>query len=267
MLGAKDAFDRMTVHGPMARTVSDVALFLAAICGPDPGAAVSYPEPGSRFSSDIEKNLKSTRIGWSADLGFLRMDAGVVSLFEQQRTVFEDLGCRIQEDYPDFGAACEIMAVLRTHDASLRLGPLVDETPELLTPAQIRLVEAGRALDLAELVKAEQKRTKLWRTLANYFQRVDVLVTPCNSVPPYNRHDDEAESKVDWGSFSPAPVLGLPCISVPAGFTPDGMPAGLQITGRPGADFEVLQVAHGFEQLTGFLAHIAGDIRPGPKLV
>jgi amidase len=133
-----------------------------------------------------------------------------------------------------------------------------------------RPVEAGRALSGAKLGRAERRRAELWRTLTDYFQRVDALVTPCNSAPPYALHDSEAESEVDWGSFNLAPLLGPPSISVPGGFTADGMPAGSQITGRPGADFELLQATHGYERLTGFWRRspeVSGPTRSGEESI
>ncbi len=88
------------VHGPMARTVQDVALMLSAIAGPDPRSPISISEPASLFARPLDRDFKGARIAWSKDLGELPVDPKVTQVLENERHVFEDLGCIVEEGLP-----------------------------------------------------------------------------------------------------------------------------------------------------------------------
>jgi len=98
----------LSVQGPMARTVGDVALFLAAIAGPDPRSPISIQEPGSLFGRPLDRDFKGVRVAWSRNLGYLPVESVITAVCDSQRSVFEDLGCRVDDAQPDFTDATEV---------------------------------------------------------------------------------------------------------------------------------------------------------------
>src|SRR5690606_36738563 len=98
---AYSAWFPLTVVGPMARTVGDVALMLPAIAGPDSRAPISLQESGERFALPLERDFRGARIAWSADLGGLPIEPEVRGILEVQRRVFTELGCIVEDATPD----------------------------------------------------------------------------------------------------------------------------------------------------------------------
>ncbi|MDP7427915.1 MAG: amidase family protein, partial [Alphaproteobacteria bacterium] len=103
-----------------------------------------------------------------------------------------------------------------------------------------------------DLGRAEGRRMRLWHDVAAAFDDHDVLVWPDDTHDPYRHDDEEAAQAKDWRLHYIAPMLNLPAVTVPCGFSSNGIPLGLQVTGRPGADLLILQVAHAYEQATGY---------------
>ncbi len=251
----------ISVEGPMARTVEDVALMLSAIAGPDPRSPIAIAEPGSRFARPLERDFKNTRIAWSKDLGELPVDPRVSQALESQRHVFDELGCLVDEAQPDFRDADEIFKVWRAWDFELQFGDLMETHRELIKDTVIWNVEQGQKLTGPQIGRAEIKRTELYHRVRQFMETYEYLICPVNQVPPFdiNRRWIEEINGVKMGSYIDwmkscyyITVTGLPAISVPCGFTPEGLPVGMQIVGRHNNDFGVLQLAHAFEKATGF---------------
>jgi amidase len=251
----------ISVEGPMARTVEDVALMLSAIAGPDPRSPIAIAEPGSRFAGPLERDFKNARIAWSKDLGELPVDPRVTQALESQRHVFEELGCIVDEAQPDFRDADEIFKVWRAWDFELQFGELMETQRELIKDTVIWNVEQGQKLTGPQIGRAEMKRTELYHRVRQFLETYEYLICPVNQVPPFdiNRRWIEEINGVNMGSYIDwmkscyyITVTGLPAISVPCGFTPEGLPVGIQIVGRHNEDFGVLQLAHAFEKATGF---------------
>jgi amidase len=251
----------ISVEGPMARTVEDVALMLSAIAGPDPRSPIAIAEPGSRFAGPLERDFKNARIAWSKDLGELPVDPRVTQALESQRHVFEELGCIVDEAQPDFRDADEIFKVWRAWDFELQFGELMETQRELIKDTVIWNVEQGQKLTGPQIGRAEMKRTELYHRVRQFLETYEYLICPVNQVPPFdiNRRWIEEINGVKMGSYIDwmkscyyITVTGLPAISVPCGFTPEGLPVGIQIVGRHNEDFGVLQLAHAFEKATGF---------------
>src|SRR3984957_15554661 len=99
---AGDSWSTVAVSGPMARTVSDVALLLSMMAGPDPRCPISITEPGSRFAGNLERNFKGVRVAWFKNMGGIPFDPRVLSAVHAQRRAFESLGCIVEEAEPDF---------------------------------------------------------------------------------------------------------------------------------------------------------------------
>ena len=251
----------ISVQGPMARTVRDVALMLGAIAGPDPRSPISITEPGERFLEPLARNFKGTRIAWSRDLGGLPVDPRVTAVLDSQRGVFEELGCEVDDAEPDFRDADECFKVWRAWRFELKYWEMLAEHRDRIKETVIWNTEEGRKLTGPQIGRAEQKRTELYHRVRTFMERYEFLVLPVNQVPPFDisqRYVKEIDgvamdTYIDWmKSCYYITVTGLPAISVPCGFTPEGLPVGIQIVGRHQRDFEVLQLADAFEQATGF---------------
>jgi amidase len=250
----------ISVQGPMARTVQDTALMLSAIAGPDPRSPIAIAEPGNLFARPLGRDFKGARIAWSRDLGGIPVDTRITAVLDSQRSVFEALGCVIDDVTPDFSDAEEIFQVWRAWRMELVYGDHVRNRRELVKDTVIWNVEAGMKLTGPRLGQAEHKRTELYHRLRQFMEIYEFLVLPVSQVPPFDVTQPyiteingiKMQTYIDWmKSCYYITVTGLPAISVPSGFTPEGLPVGLQIVGRHQDDFGVLQLAHAFEQATG----------------
>jgi amidase len=249
----------ISVDGPMARTVQDVALMLSAIAGPDARSPIAIAEPGSLFARPLDRDFSGTRIAWSSDLGGLPVDPRVSAVIDGQRHVLEALGCLIEEKEPDFTDADEVFKTLRAWRFDLALGELLETHRDQLKDTVIWNIEAGRNLTGPQLGRAERLRTALYHRVREFMKTYEFLILPVSQVPPFDVHQPyvteingaQLETYIDWmRSCYYISVLGLPAIAVPCGFTPEGLPVGLQIVGRHQDDWGVLQLAHAFEQAT-----------------
>ena len=256
-----DAWSALSVEGPMARTVGDVALMLGAISGPDPRSPISISEPGDAFLKPLDRDFAGARVAWSRDLGGLPVDPRVTAPIEGQRQTFEDLGCAVGEDEPDFANADEAFETLRSWHFEMNYGELLAEHGDELKDTVVWNIEEGMRLTGPAVARAARRRTELYHRVRAFMEEYEFLVLPVSQVPPFDvkrRWVGEIEgvsmkTYIDWmKSCYYISVTGLPAISVPCGFTDKGLPVGVQIVGRHRDDFGVLQLAHAFEQATGF---------------
>jgi amidase len=260
---AVNAWDTQPVIGPVARTVEDAALLLSAMAGPDRRAPVSISEPGSIFTKPLKRSFKRVRVAWTRDFGGLPVEPEVTAVLEAQRKVFASLGCIVEEACPDFSGATEAFETLRALSFAMRLAPLLKTHRAELKDTVIWNIEQGLALDGAKIARAETLRTELYQRLRAFLEKYEFLLAPVSQLPPFPV-DTEYPTEIagvkmtnylDWmKSCYYVTITSHPAISVPAGFTPDGLPIGLQIVGRYRDDFGVLQLAHAFEQETQVFA-------------
>ena len=250
----------MGVQGPMARNVTDVALMLSAIAGPDPRAPISLPEPGTVFRPPLERGADGIRVAWSRDLGGLLVDPRVTAVIDGERATFDRLGCVVEDAEPDMTDADEVFRVWRAWYFELCYGGLLDEHRDVLKDTVIWNIEEGRRLTSPQLGASMRAWTLLLDRVRRFMERYDFLVLPVSQVPPFDVDQPyvteidgvKMETYLDWmSSCAHISVLGLPAIAVPCGFTDDGLPVGVQIVGRQHDDLRVLQLACAFEQLNG----------------
>jgi amidase len=255
------AWSALAVEGPMARTVQDVALLLSVIAGPDGRAPISINEPGSTFSRPLQRDFKGSRIAWSRNLGLYPVAPVVNEVCDRVRSVFVELGCQVDDCEPDFSDADEIFQTLRAWLFAQTKGDDFKLHRPLMKDTVIWNIEQGLKLSGPDIARAEAKRTLLYHRVREFMGRYDFLVLPVSQVAPFPVEVEwvreingvKMESYIDWMATCYAITLtGLPAISVPCGFTSDGLPIGLQIVGRHQRDFEVLQLAFAFEQATQF---------------
>jgi len=258
---AEVAWFPMSVEGPMARTVEDVALLLTAIAGPDRRSPLAIAEPAEMFAQPLDRDFRGVKIAWSRDFGHLPVDPLVTETIEAARPTFESLGCEITDQQPDFRDADEIFKVWRAWRFELRFRDLLDKHRDQLKETIIWNVEEGRKLTGPQIARAELKRTQLYDRVRRFMETYEFMICPVSQVPPFDiqsRYVSEINGEtmqtyIDWmKSCYYVTVTGLPAISVPCGFTSDGLPIGVQIVGRHQDDFGVLQLAYAFQQATAF---------------
>ena len=177
----------MGVQGPMARNVTDVALMLSAIAGPDPRAPISLPEPGTVFQPSLNRNMDGVRIAWSRDLGGLPVDPRVTAVLDAERGTFERLGCVVEDAEPDMRDVAEVFRVWRAWYFELCYGALLDEHRELLKDTVIWNIEEGRQLDGPRLGGAARAWSALLDRARRFFERYEFLVLPVSQVPAVRR--------------------------------------------------------------------------------
>jgi amidase len=256
---AANAWDTQPVLGPIARTVEDTAFLLSAMAGPDPRAPVSITEPGSIFGRSLKRAFRKVRVAWTRDFGGLPVEPEVTAALEPQRRVLESLGCIVEEACPDFSGATEAFETLRAISFAQRYAPLLKTHRALLKDTVVWNIENGLALDGAKVARAEGLRTELFQRMRAFLEKYEFLAAPVNQLPPFPVDTEypmqiagvKLGNYLDWmKSCYYVTITSHPAISVPAGFTPGGLPVGLQIVGRYRDDFGVLQLAHAFEGAT-----------------
>lgn len=256
----------LSVEGPMARTVQDVAFLLSVMAGPDARVPISIDEPGLGFLKPLQRDFRGTRIAWSRNLGRYPVQPAVNETCDRARSTFADLGCQVEDGEPDFRDADEIFQVLRAWSYAQTGGEDLKRHRDLIKETVVWNIEQGLKLSGLDVERAEAKRTQLCRRVREFMERYEFLVLPVSQVAPFPVEVDwvkeikatRMETYIDWMATCYAiTVTELPAISVPCGFTNEGLPIGLQIVGRHRREFEVLQLAFAFEQATQY-----GTTRP-----
>ena len=244
------------VQGPMARSAADAALMLSAIAGPDARAPLSLADPGEVFRKPLERDFGDVRVAWSMDFGGVSFDPRVPAALAPARGALEALGCAVEDAALDVSGADTAFDRWRAWYFEFNWGPLLDRRRNELKDTVVWNIEGGRALDAAALAEATRRWTALLRRMHGFFARYEFFVLPVSQVPPFDvtvEYPTEIagtpmQTYTDWmASCAWVSLLGCPAISVPVGKTPEGLPVGLQIVGRPRDDFGVLQLAHGLE--------------------
>lgn len=254
------------VLGPMARTVRDAALLLSVMAGPDPRDPLSISEDPALFRGPLSRDLRGCHLAWSRDLGQFPVQKAVVETIEQTLPVFSDLGCEIDEAHPDFSGAAEIFQVLRAQSFAFGLAKEIEAHRDLMKDTVVWNIEQGMKLTGLEISRAQAQRAALFQRVREFFEQYDFLLLPVSQVVPFSIEEEwvheinsiEMDTYIDWmQSCSLITLTEHPAMSVPCGFTPDGLPVGVQIVGPFRREIEVLQLANAFEQATRL-----GDTRP-----
>ena len=252
----------------MARDVDDLAMLLSVQAGHDPRAPQSLDGDGSLFADPLTPKAKGLRIGSLGDLdGHLPFEDGILDLVGDGLTRLVELGAHVEETGPGYAPEriWQSWTDLRSWRVAAKLGAIYDDpaTRDKLKPAAIWEIERGRALSMAAIEEASAMRSAWYRGVLRLFERYDYLVAPSAQVYPF-------DVTLDWPkeiagrtmdtyhrwmeTVIGVSLLGLPAVSVPAGFNAEGLPTGFQIIGRPRDDLGVLQVAKAYDEATGWTA-------------
>lgn len=250
----------LSVQGPMARTVGDVGMFLGALAGFDARSPIALETPGSEFAKPLERDFTGVRIAWSRDLGGLPVDPRVTAVIDAQRKAFEEIGCVVEDADPDLTGADESFKTWRAWRMEAAQAETVRTKRDLVKETVIWNVEEGMKLSGPDIGRAEKLRAGIFERMREFMSTYEFIVCPVNQVPPFDVTTEYVSeingvkmgTYIDWMSTcSYITVTNHPAISVPAGFTPEGLPVGLQIVGRFRDDFGVMQLANAFEAATG----------------
>jgi amidase len=251
------------VQGPMARTVQDVSLMLAAIAGPDPRVPLSITESGEQFLEPLDVDLRGKRVAFAPTLGGLPVCREIRKVIEKQRRVFTELGCEVVDACLDFDRADDVFKILRAFRFAMKFGGLVDQHRARIKETVLWNISEGKKLSGEDIANAQRWRTELFSRAVDFFEQFDFLVGPVTQVAAFSIEDEfvsgiegtEFKTYIDWmQSCYLVTATGMPAISVPAGFTTDGLPVGLQVIGGYRRDLDVLKIAHAFELATNISA-------------
>ena len=251
----------LSTSGCMGRSVADLALALSTIAGPDSRGPLSISEPGERFAKPLDRSFKGVRVAWFKDLGGVPFDPRVRTVVDAHRRTFESLGCVVEQAEPDFAPAEVAFRVLRAWNTANTYGERFRAHQDAFKDTLAREIEEGLRLTGTDVARAETAHGQLWRRFQSFLETYEYFVLPTTQVPPFDVDTPypteigaiKFDSYIDWmKSCWYISTTGSPAASVPAGFTPEGLPVGLQIVGRAKEDFSVLQLAHAFEQVTRF---------------
>ncbi|CUH83658.1 amidase [Thalassovita mediterranea] len=255
---------QMSTNGPMGRSPADIAALLEVMTGWD----IRQPHGllPQMFLDRIRTNVNGLRIGWLSDWGgAYPMEAGVLDTCESALGVFEQLGCEVVELPAPFEAAklWNAWCTLRSWSIAGTLSPLHANLASRgqLKEEAIWEIERGKALSAMAVHRASVVRSDWFRRAVELFADVDILMMPSAQVWPFavgDRYPKEIAGRTmdtyhRWMEIVvPVSLLGLPCMSIPAGFGPNGLPMGMQLIGPPRGDLRVLQIAQAWHEATNW---------------
>jgi amidase len=262
----------LSVNGPMARNVEDLALLLDAMCGEHPADALSLPRLATSFLADARSGSRPKRVAWSADLGITRVEPEVAAITARAARRFAELGATVEEAHPDMSEAHECFQTLRAYDFFLSKAKLLRTKRDLLKPEVIWNIEQGAKITMEDLERAEAQRLVLAQRMLAFFDTYDFLLTPTTIVAPFpigNRYVAEVNGHklsnyVEWLAIVYAITLACcPALSLPCGFTAEKLPVGLQIVGPPRSEGRILAAAKAMEDILGVRGTTPIDPRAG----
>jgi aspartyl-tRNA(Asn)/glutamyl-tRNA(Gln) amidotransferase subunit A len=240
-------------HGPITRRVADAALMLDVIGRPDPRDPFWLPAIEGSFLDGIEGGVKGWKIAFSPDLGYAKVDPEIAASVAKAVRRFEELGAQVEQVGKIFDSPRETLLTLWGAGAARVLANFPKGKHALCDPGLLAVVEAGKNIDAVAYLGADLERVALGKTMGEFHQKYDLLLTPMMPVPALpvgeDLNDPASETHwVDWSPFSyPFNMTRQPAASIMCGLTSAGLPIGLQIVGPLHADAKVLRVARAFE--------------------
>jgi len=261
----------ITVHGPMARNVEDLALLLDAMSGEHPADPLSLPSLPVSFLSAARSGKGPKRIAYSPDLGITPVDPEVAAITRKAAARFAEAGAIVEEAHPDLREAHECFHVLRAFDFALTKAALLRSKRDMLKPEVIWNIEQGLKLTVEDLERAEAQRVAMTARTIEFFKTYDLLLAPATIVAPFpveNRYVAECAGKkfdnyVEWlGIVYAITLVCCPALSLPCGFTAAGLPVGLQMVAAPRGEAQLLAGAKVLEDILGLRGTTPIDPRP-----
>lgn len=252
---AKDSWDPLPTNGPMGRTVGDVALLLSVLSGGDDRAPLAFPDPLPAQLPDLDRPL---RIGWSRTVGGLDIQPEITAVLDGDgRPELERLGHLLTDVEPSLDEADSSFRVLRSLLYARNYGALLDAHRDVLSPELVYNTEAGMKVTLEQFHEAREQRQRVYQGMLDLFQDIDVLAAPVTSVVPFEAdtiwpkeiNGVPQPDYLEWmRSVWRISLTGFAALSIPCGFTPDGLPVGLQLIAPPRQEHRILALAEQFER-------------------
>lgn len=267
--------EQLGTEGPMARTVTDLAMLLSVQAGHDPRAPLSLAEDPSVFAQPLARDCRGLRIGWLGDLdGHLPFEDGVLALCGQGLRALEAVGCAVDETPLGF-APERLWAMWLTLRSCLVSGAQQANHADparraRMKPEAVWEVENGLRTSALDVYRASVERTAWYRHVLGLFERFDFLALPAAQVFPFDLSTPwprevggrTMDTYHRWMEVVIGPTLaGVPAISVPVGFDARGLPMGMQLIGPPRGDLALLQLAHAYEQAAPWVGEAPGAVR------
>jgi amidase len=258
----KQPYSALSVEGPMARNVADCALMFECETGAHPLDPLSHPSVPGMYTAAAARLAKPKRVAWSADLGVtpvVHRDTRAVIEAAAQKIAAD--GVVVEEIHPDLSDAVRNFMVLRGAIYIARIAPLLEKHRTLLKPEVIGNTEYGLSLSLSEVVAAEIAQGEIIRRMAKFFETYDLLIAPSVMCPPFpveTRYIAELDGvKLDgymgWLALTCAlSITSCPILALPGGFTPAGLPVGLQVAGPLRSEAQLFSHGAYLEQLFGY---------------
>jgi aspartyl-tRNA(Asn)/glutamyl-tRNA(Gln) amidotransferase subunit A len=258
-----DLFGNLSHIGPMTRTISDAALMLDVMAGPD----IGDPHSIGLFKDDYQtvivnkgsKLLKEMKVAWCATLGNTEVDSEVIEIAKESLKIFDLFGCEIEEDVPDFESFEDFYLVLMYSNFAARLSQYIESYQKKIDPSLRYAIEKGNQFGAPDLQKSIYMRSQLFQKIQHLFKKYDLLITPTLSSPAIEATHNALDPITVNGKISgslrgawypythPFNMSGNPAISVPCGWTKDDLPVGLQIVGPWLKEKDVLLAAAAIE--------------------
>ena len=258
---ASQPFSPLWVDGPIARNVADCALLLDAMSGRDGRDPMSRPKPVESFSKATKKDPPSgLKIAFSHDLGISPVDPAVDTVFSAVIDRLGEVAAEVEEAHPDLANVPGAFQTLRAAWMATDMAELLEAHETKLKPELVWNIRKGMELSTDEIGRAEVEQGRLYERIVDFFDTYDLLVTPTTVVPPFEKdcrypemvNGQTLETYFDWCAITYAISLTTcPAISIPAGFTEEGLPIGLQIIAAPHSDADLLSAAARVEELLG----------------
>ncbi len=259
------------VEGPMARNVEDCALLLDAMAGEEPADPVSLPRYATSFLEMARSGWKPKRVAVSRDLGITPVDPEVADIVTAAARRLEAAGVIVEEAHPDLSEAHECFQTLRALSFATGMKPLLETHRDKLKPEIIWNIEKGLELTATDIIRAEHQRVAMFQRTLSFFETYDLLLCPATIVAPFpveERYVTECDGHtfsnyVEWLAIVYAITnVMCPAISIPAGFTAEELPVGIQIVAPPRADGRLLAGARLLEGILGLSGLVPMDPRP-----
>ena len=266
------SMDTLWVEGPMARNVDDLALMLDAGVGHQIDDPLSFDHSGPSFVDILKKTDIPKRVAFSSDLSIVSMEKEIAEICGAATRVFADIGAEVTDEIPDFTGVLEAFQTLRAVLFATMMEPILEQHRDKIAPEIIGNIERGLNIMPSQIFEAERVRIELFKKILAFFKTHDFLICPAASIAPFpvdQRYVTEIDGKpcetyIDWFSITFALTMtSCPTISVPCGFTSEGLPVGIQIMGKPRGEAALLLVAKQFEQAIGIAAQLPIAPRKG----
>jgi Asp-tRNA(Asn)/Glu-tRNA(Gln) amidotransferase A subunit family amidase len=261
---ALNGYTALSHVGPLTRTVRDAALALSVWAGPDERDPQSLPATGDDFARAADGGIHGLRIGWSPDLGYAAVDPEIRRIATAAAKLFSTVGATVEESHPGFEDPLPLFIDLTAPIRAAAMAPHWEKWSDQMDPFLHLRMSHGQKMSAIDSERATHRRTAFWQTVRRFFERHDLLVTPTTAVAafpigvsyPAEIEGRAIDNQLQWVPFTfPFSITGQPAITVPCGFTVEGLPVGLQIVGRRFADATVLRAAAAFEAAAPWAAH------------